>query len=656
TNFSYGSTTWLFAAIYFNLMNNIREGEDCIKKSLVINPGYGEAHRIYSDILKKKHDKEGCLKHALIAVEINSNNASAYDTLGTAYALINDHKSAEKSYIEAIGINSNSAVIFNNLGNTQRHLGKYNESINSFNLGLKLSPDIIELYNNLALTFFEIDEYEKAYNTLKSAEKKSQFYNSRNLVDLYTSYGHINSKLHKNREAIEYYKKALKLNKYFSSANNGLGEVYTNLREFDKAIKSFKNALKNSPYLQGSISNYLLCYNYLMNSSADAKFKKTIEYANLENIKKKKIFQNIKNKNKKLKLGFVSGDFYHHPVSYFLINPIRNLDKDKFETFAYSNYSKTDSFTDILKSSFTSWRDIFSLNNTGVLELIEKDGIDILFDLSGYTARNSLKIFKSKASPIQVSWLGYSGTSGIKEIDYILADEISIPKNEEKWFVEKPLRMPNSYYCFSDPFKDHVEITARKNKTITFGCFNNVKKLNNEVLDLWSEIIYKIPNSIIIFKCKSYIDSDVRKSIRDTFLKKQIEKERIIFLNSSPRKEYLKDYNKIDITLDPFPYPGGTTTCESLYMGVPVIALKGNDFLSRNSENILKNSDLIKYIAKNKKEYIDIAISIAKNDSHRIKELIRNKFLKSPLMDGTTFSKDLSLILREVWKKYCDES
>ena len=250
--------------------------------------------------------------------------------------------------------------------------------------------------------------------------------------------------------------------------------------------------------------------------------------------------------------------------------------------------------------------------------------------------------------------MGYSGTTGIREIDYILCDKISIPKDEEKWFVEKPLRMSKSYYNFSKPQENDILIEDKKcSNNIVFGCFNNPKKINNNVISLWSDILKNIPSSKLILKYKYYKDINIKENIIKTFLKYNINKNRISFLSASQREDYLKDFNKIDISLDPFPYPGGTTTCESLYMGVPVITLKGDNFLSRNSENILINSNFKKFIADSKKEYKDIALEMSQNISKLNKQEIRNQFLESSIMDGKNFTRELELNLMKIWNNYC---
>ena len=648
-----GSTSWLFLGIYYNIINELDKAEEAIKKSLKLNENYGEAYRIFADVLRKKQNFTDGLEKAKKAAEINPNNASALDTLGTAYASINDHINAEFYFKKALGINNELSVIHNNLGNTYRHLGKNKESILHLEKAINLDPNIAEIYNNLAITYFEEKNYEKALKTLEKINN-TELLDHNNLVNLYTSYGHIFSKMYKYTEAKQYYKKALDLDQENSSANNGLAEIYCIFQDPEKAIKFFRNSIDKSPKIQNNISNYILCYNYLLERDEKEKFEETLKYANLvdQEIIKQKI--NGLKKNKTINIGFVSGDFYNHPVSYFIESPLKFLKEKDYIIYAYNNNNYTDSYTSELKKYFHNWRDIYHLNDEQIIETIRNDEIDILFDLSGHTAHNSLSVFQRKPAPIQISWLGYSKTTGLKTIDYILTDNISIPKNEEHRFTEKPLRMENSYYCFSNFTIDkNIEVEESKYNDFIFGCFNNTKKLNKNVLRIWSCILRDIPKSKIILKFKYYECNELRKKITEFFIKNSIDENRLIFFNQSPRNEYLKYYNKIDLSLDPFPYPGGTTTCESLFMGVPVLTMKGCDSLSRNSENILINCGLSDFIAKNEEEYINLAKSLAKKGKFAEKNKIKTKFLSSNLLNGELFANELDKNIKIIWNEYC---
>ena len=648
-----GSTTFLFVGIYFNLIGNTDRARDNILKCLEINPNYGEAHRVYADILRRMKDFDKSLNHALLAVKINQKSAPANDTLGSSYAALNNNTEAENCFKKAILLNPNFAEVYNNLGNTQRHLGKFKESIQSLKKAIELAPQYIEIYSNLALTYFKNRNYEDAIGILDESFKRGNLHNKGNLVDVYTNYGHIYSHTHNYKLSKEYYEKAININENFSSANNGLGEVLAAMRKPEEALKSFEKSLVNSPKVHESYSNLLFCKSSLCKLEQKDRYETALKFQELEKIEKVKLKIN-KSTDRKLKLGFISADFFEHPVGYFLANPLKFINDKNFETIAFNNCDHSDAHTKKLKKMFTKWHDIFYLPDEEIVEMITALEIDILIDLSGHTSGNNMRVLRHKPAPIQVTWLGYCSTTGISEMDYIICDNISLPQRDEKWFVEKPLRMERSYYCFSDPVDKEIKIdeTISSKDYINFGCFNNVKKLNDEVLNVWSEILRQSSESYLYLKSKYYKDQSIKQDIQDHFSENGVNKERIKFLEQSPREEYLKGYNLIDISLDPFPYPGGTTTCESLYMGTPVISMNGNDFLSRNGENILRNCGLEDFIAKNNNDYIKKAIKLSKDEDLRNKHKIREIFLSSPLMDGEGFSRELKSKLRKIWESY----
>ena len=649
-----GSTTWLFCAVYENLVGNLNNAEKAIIKTFKINPEYGEAHRVYSDIYKKKGEFLKSLHHAKIATKINNRSAAAFDTLGTAYASVNDHTNAEKNFRHALNLNPDLAVSLNNLGNALRNLGNHNESVKAFKNALEKSSSIVEIYTNLALTYFELKDYHNALETLKIGESKITNNNSPNLPDIFTTYGHIFNKTNQFSKAKRYYEKALALNKNFSSAHNGMGEVLSSLRRPKDAYNSFRKSLPDAPNKSISFSNIILCGTYLCDFTHEEKYELALKYNDIEKVEKINLNRNYY-KNRKLRVGFVSGDFFEHPVSYFLINPLKYFSDENFESVAFNNSKLNDSMTLKLKEVFNEWINIFHLSDDALANTILDQKIDILIDLSGHTANNRLRVFRYKPAPIQITWLGYSATTGIKEIDYIICDEISLPQEDEKWYVEKPLRMKNSYYCFERFTNKDIEIENQKKNDIYFGCFNNAKKLNNEVLDTWSDILNSLPNSKLMLKSKHYSDKALQEDIQKYFSDNNVNPIRINFLEYSLREEYLKSYNSIDICLDPFPYPGGTTTCEALYMGKPVITMKGKTFLSRNGQNILINSNLEYLVANNHEEYIKKAIELSKNIKSFNNNIIRKKFLNSSLVDGLEFSNNLKENLNNIWTKHINQ-
>ena len=244
---------------------------------------------------------------------------------------------------------------------------------------------------------------------------------------------------------------------------------------------------------------------------------------------------------------------------------------------------------------------------------IRDDEIHVLYDLSGHTEFNRLGVFSLRPAPVQVTWLGYFGTTGMREIDYIMGDPIVTPVSEEKQFVEKVIRLPETYLCFSPPDTKSAtsELPAIKNGFVTFGCFNSLIKINDKVVRVWAKILHAVPKSKLFLKTKLLGFNPKSEELIRRFEELGIDRKKLILEGWSPRDKLLQTYNEIDIVLDPFPYPGGTTSAESLWMGVPVITLKGNNFLSHVGETVVKNTGLDEWIAEDEHDYIEKAFKFA---------------------------------------------
>ena len=299
----------------------------------------------------------------------------------------------------------------------------------------------------------------------------------------------------------------------------------------------------------------------------------------------------------------------------------------------------------------------FNKKDIEVINQIRKDKINILFDLAGHSAKNRLTVFMNKPAPMQISWAGYPGFVGIPEIDYVIGDRYVTPEKENNFFTEKVYLLPNIWMCFTPPkYKVEIkELPAIKNKYVTFGSFNNLPKINKEVVFLWSKILKAVPKSKIFLKSHVLNDSYFKKLIINNFEKNNINADSIILEGRSARKEYLACYNKIDIALDPFPWSGGISTWEAIWMGVPVLTKKGyKSFVSHQTESINYNAEMSDWIAKDENEYLDKAIKFASNINllAKIRRNLRKKTLKLPVFNSTLFAKEFNIALWKIWDNF----
>ena len=517
---------------------------------------------------------------------------------------------------KAIALSPKDAEAHNNFANTLKELGRLSEAEASHSKAIELKPDYAEAHYNLGVTLKEL--------------------------------GRLN-------EAKASYTNAIALKPEFAEAHSNLGATLKDLGKIYEAEASFVRAIMLKPDLFQARSNllYLLSgfkyeptkylkearlYGQLAAKSVESQFSNWLCEENPEN----------------LRIGFVSGDLKNHPVGFFLEELINQLVNRKIELFAYNTQSSGDDLTQRIKPHFSQWQSLVGISDKLAATKIHNDGVHILIDLSGHTAQNRLRLFAWRPAPVQISWLGYFASTGVTEIDYILGDRYVTPINEANHFTEKIWQLPGSYLCFSAPKVDvDVEsLPALNNGRITFGSFNRITRVNDNVVATWSRILIAIPNAVLFVKDKNFGDKLVRESFCCRFEFHGISRNRLILEGASPRLEYLKAYNRVDIALSPFPYGGGTTSVEGLWMGVPVITIKGSHFLSHLGESIAHNTGLSDWIASDEEEYVAKAIAFSADlDSlARLRSRLREQVLSAPLCDAKRFASNFEAALREMWK------
>ena len=431
-----------------------------------------------------------------------------------------------------------------------------------------------------------------------------------------------------------------------------LGDSNTSSKYYLMAYKSADNDKERAI----EYSNYLFCINYLDNMNDQEVFKAHSKYNELfENFKT--IENRTLNKKSKIRIGYISPDFRKHVVVFFSFKLLANYDKNKFEVICYAKGSE-DGVTSQLKTLVDGWRNINNLSEDEAAILIKNDEIDILFDLSGHTANSCLPILARKPAPIQISGIGYFNTTGLKAVDYFLTDINCDPIGaNDNLFIEKLLRLPHTHFCYtpSDEVPEVEYLSPQEKKGyITFGSFNNFTKVTDEILLMWKKIMDRFNNSKLLLK-SSVFNSEYGTDV----IKKRLERLGFDLTQIELRgfsADYLEEYNEIDIALDTYPYPGGGTTCDALYMGVPVITLVGERHGSRFGYSILKNIEMEECIAFTKIDYIEKAISLA-NDTKKLKQwrkILRVKMEKSPLMNGDLYMDSIEQSYIRIYQEYLD--
>ncbi|NNM51875.1 MAG: tetratricopeptide repeat protein [Pseudomonadales bacterium] len=357
----------------------------------------------------------------------------------------------------------------------------------------------------------------------------------------------------------------------------------------------------------------------------------------------------------RLRVGLVSGDLRQHPVGFFLEGMLEYIDPCRLELFAYVSWPEADALTERLKSNFSAWVPVHDLDDAQLVQRIRSDHIHVLIDLSGHTKHTRLPAFAGRPAPVQVAWLGYFGTTGLPEMDYILVDEYVSPSSEPSQFSEQRWWLDQTYRCFSAPHEEVPvsPLPALEKGYVTLGCFNHISKLNVRALQLWGRILQAIPNARLWLKTGAFDDPQEVESYQRYLVSCGLDTQRVIFQGGSPRQQYLECFHHIDFALDPFPFTGGTVSVEGLWMGVPVLTLKGQDFLSRSGENLLYNLDLASWVARDVDDYL----AQARYWSEHLTELatlradLRHRLQYSPLLDGKKFAQRWQDALWAIWER-----
>ncbi len=356
----------------------------------------------------------------------------------------------------------------------------------------------------------------------------------------------------------------------------------------------------------------------------------------------------------RLRIGYVSADFREHAVSHFLEAILREHDHDAVETVLYSANETNDAVTARLAAIGDYWREITKLSDDDAARLVARDEVDILVDLSGHTAGGRLGIFARKPAPIQATWLGYFGTTGLRQIEWIIADATVLPEGEEHLYSERPVRLDPCYLAFTVP-PDGVEVApppCGDDGPITFGCHNRLSKYNDGVASLWAEVLDAVPGAKLSLRARQFDDPVARARALEIFEPHGIGGDRLVLRPPAPRHGILAAYGEMDIALDPFPFAGGTTTSEALWMGVPVVTLKGTRFAGRVSESVLRTVGLGELVAGDRAAYVRIAASLAADRTRlaALRASMRERMLSSPFMDARGFARKLEAAYRRMWR------
>ena len=583
------------------------------------------------------------------AAQLKPDFFAVYYNLGVAWTELAKTDEAIAAYRRALELKPDFPEALNNLGNALRARGDLDDAIGCYRRALELNPEYSAVHTNLgnALLDRQGEPAEAAACSRRALSLQPD------CAEMHRNLGVALNKQGDISGAIACFRRALELKPGLVPAHNSLGNALRNQGILGEAMMSYRRALELEPGDMIAHSNLLCTLHYGAGitpaalAEAHAEFnRRHAAYLSSAAVR----HQRNRTLDDRVSLGFVSADLGRHPVGYFLVRVLESLDPQRFKKVCYSDRVTKDDLTRRIEAAATRWRDVMGMSDDRLAEQIKADGVDILFDLAGHTANHRLLVFARKPAPIQITWIGYEGTTGLEAMDYLLADHLMIAPDEERHYRERVLRMPDGYLCYDPPaLAPAVGVPPCVDRGFaTFGSFNNPAKITPEVVAVWARILRAAPTARLLMKYRGLGDPWVQKRFLDLFAVHDVGPGRVELRSWSSYADYLATYGEVDAVLDAFPFSGSATTCESLWMGVPVVTMPGETFASRHSLSHLTSVGLTELVARDPDGYVELALSLA-GDPARLAGLrseLRQRMAYSPLCDGKRFARHFEALMK----------
>ena len=572
-------------------------------------------------------------------------------------------------YLQSLRLDPQNPRTLLGLGNALMRVRNLDDAIIAYQRALALQPQFVEAWINLGIVLRAKKRSAEAMDALRRAVSLDP-----NHVEALLNLGIGLGEAGALEEAATVLRRALAIQPRSARVNLHLGYILQDLGLADEAIECYRRAWDLDP--ASPAADNLLWLVHFHSGYGPKQIFEEHERWYLQFVRPKvpppARHENERSPDRTLRIGYVAADFREHCQSFFTIPLLSHHDHSSFEIFCYSNVERPDDVTQRIRGYADHWRDITAMNDEQAAQLVRQDKIDILIDLTMHMERNRIMIFARKPAPIQMTWLAYPGTTGLETIDYRLSDpyldplpiadcrlpndQIGNRKSEiaNRHYSERTVQL-KTFWCY-DPLvsePDVNELPAAKNGHITFGCLNNVSKVTNGTIAMWAKVLTAVPNSRMQLLVP---EGSGRKRVSDLLAGSGVGPSRIEFLNWQSRPNYLRQYHQIDLCLDPYPYPGHTTTMDGLWMGVPVVNLPGPTAIARAGISILTNVGIPQFVARDADDYVCIASQWA-SDSAALAELrktLRERMQSSPLMNAPAFARDFETALRGVWQKWCN--
>jgi len=655
-----------FAEAHNNLglaLRNLGQPKDAAesyRRALEIKPDMAEAHTNLGLALRDLGQFEKAQSSCRMALESNPGYAEAHNNLGIVLYDQSLYKEALASYRRALELKPDLVEAHNNLGNTLKDTGQLDAALASYRRALELKPDYVEAHNNLGSTLLSLGKVADAAACFRRALEINPLFASahNNLGSALKDTGQLD-------KALVSYRRALEIKPDFAEAHASLGGVLQDMGNLDAAVTCYRRSLEIRPDYSDAYSNLLFLYSYhaLLDPAQYRIFAQGWEHACLpepdRNAAHNRTFSRTSLVSRKLKVGYVSGDYRQHAVSYFIEQLFAHHDRSRIELYAYSTQNIRDAVTLRLQALVDHWIDLAELSDDAARTRIENDGIDVLIDLSGHTQHNRMGVFASRAAPVQAHYLGYFASTGLTGMDYWIGDDILTPAETDSHFSERIWRLPRVWVCYDG--KSDAPPTSWQpdpDGVVWVGSFNNLGKLTPETLALWAKVLHALPEGKLLLKTKELADSGNRQRILDVMSVHGIAPDRIELQDGRTTTDWnahMSYYDRLDIALDPVGgLAGGTTTCDALWMGVPVITREGDRMASRMTATMLNAIGHPEWMARNDDEYIGKVVALARDTEQRrtLRPGQRNRMASSLLCDASNLAVSLENSYMEMFERW----
>jgi len=629
-----------------------------IDRALAMHPNSWEYHGNRGLVLSQLGRHKEAIVASRRALEIKPDFPEAHNNLGAALSQLGMFEEAAESLQTALKYNPDYAEVLNNLGNAYYNQGKTEEAIKSYTRAAELKPTMAEAHNNLGNGYLQKKEYDKAIECYHQSLKMKPTF-----ATAYNNMGNALKEKGELMEAAAAYEKAISLRPRYAEGSNNLANIKKDLGLMTEALAWYRKSVEYNPSFAAADSNYVYCLQFHPDYDAPtilAETRKWNERHARALTAAAPPHHNDRDPDRKLRIGYVSPDFRDHVIARNLLPLFERHDKKRFEIFCYAQVVRTDEFSDRFKAASDEWRQIVGINNEKAEKMIRDDKIDILVDLSLHLAANRLLILARKPAPVQVTFGGYPGTTGMDAIDYRLTDPyLDPPGQNDQFYSEQSFRLPDSFWCYEQSAMQCPEdppnpLPALTNGYITFGCLNNFCKVNDQVMELWARVMKRVENSRLVLLVPR---SPARDRMQQKLSREGIDASRLEFVDRVSRSEYLRVYERIDLGLDTFPYNGHTTSLDSIWMGVPVVTLVGKTVAGRAGWSQLSNLKLTELAANTPEQFIDIATNLAAATPRlsELRQTLRQRMRSSPICEADRFTRAIESAYRQMWQKWCNQ-